>query len=166
MSDLVEQTFPSASASEFGRSLIAPGGPYAVVEEDVLGERMAVFEKRPTSILELLTDATAAHPGREYLADEDRRLTYGEHLAAVAALARILRDEHGVTPGDRVGLCAANCIEWVIAFWATQAAGAVTVAMNGLWSDPEIESAVALVEPRVVLGDTKRLDAVARAAPG
>src|SRR5919108_6016131 len=56
VSALVHQTFPNACGSEFGRSLIAPGGPYGVVEENVLGERMAVFEKRSTSILELLTN--------------------------------------------------------------------------------------------------------------
>ncbi|MFC5746311.1 class I adenylate-forming enzyme family protein [Actinomadura rugatobispora] len=166
MSDLIKETFPNASRTGFGRSLIAPGGRFAVVEEDVLGERMAVFADRAASILELLTTATAAYPDREYLADEDRRLTYREHLSAVAELARILREEHGVEPGDRVGLIAANCIEWVIGFWAVLAAGGVVVAMNGFWSDPEIEAAAALVAPRLVLGDDRRLEAVARAAPG
>ncbi len=166
MSDLIRQTFPNASGSEFGRSLIAPGGPYEVVEEDVLGERMAVFEKRATSILRLLTDATAAYPDREYLADDDRRLTYREHLSAVAVLARILREEYGVVPGDRVALISANRMEWVIGFWAALAAGAVVSAMNGYWSEPEVEAALALTAPRVVLGDERRLGSVARADPG
>lgn len=163
--DLVRRTFPNACASEFGRSLVAPGGPYALVEADVLGERMAVFEHRPASILELLTAATAAYPDREYLADDDRRLTYREHLSAVAALARILRDEYGVAPGDRVALIAANGMEWVIGFWAALAAGAAVAAMNGYWSEPELDGALSLVAPRVVLGDGRRLGAVARVAP-
>ncbi len=165
MSELIRQTFPNASGSGFGRSLIAPGGPYGVVEEDVLGERMAVFEKRTTSILRLLTDATAAYPDREYLADDERRLTYREHLSAVSALARTLRDEYGVAPGDRVALIAANSMEWVIGFWAVLAAGGVVAAMNGYWSEPEVDAALSLVEPRVVLGDGRRLETVACVAP-
>ncbi|GAA3209710.1 class I adenylate-forming enzyme family protein [Actinocorallia longicatena] len=166
MSDLIRETFANASRTEFGRSLIAPGGPFPVVEQDVLGERAAVFRDRPSSVFELLTRATAAYPGREYLADEERRLTYREHLSAVTELARILREEHGVEPGDRVGLISANRLEWVIGFWAVAACGAVAAAMNSFWSEPEIETALALVAPRVVLGDERRLASVARVAPG
>ncbi|RAY16920.1 long-chain fatty acid--CoA ligase [Actinomadura craniellae] len=163
--DLVRETFRHASSTPFGRSLIAPEGPYAVVVAEVLGERMAVFERRSTSVLDLLTDATRTWPDREYLADDDRRLTYGEHLSAVARLARILRDEYGVAPGDRVALFAANGIDWVIGFWAALAAGAVATAMNSFWSEPELDSALALVRPRAVLGDGRRLDLLARVAP-
>ncbi|GAA0960110.1 class I adenylate-forming enzyme family protein [Actinocorallia libanotica] len=161
----MRRTFPNASGSGFGRSLIGPGGAYRVVEEDVLGERMAVFEQRATSILQLLTDATAAYPDREYLADDERGLTYREHLSAVASLARLLRDEYGVAPGDRVALLAANSMEWVIGFWAVLAAGGVVAAMNGYWSEPEVDAALSLAAPRVVLGDARRLDVVARVAP-
>lgn len=160
--DITRETFARAAGTEFGRSLIAPGGPFAVVEEEVLGERMAVFERRQTSILDLLVAATATYPDREYLADDERRLTYREHRSAVATLAAILREEYGVRPGDRVGLIAANCIEWVIGFWATLAAGGVVTAMNSFWSEPEIQAALSLVEPRVVLGDGRRLDLVGR----
>ena len=45
-SELVLDTFARAANSEFGRSLICPGGLFEVVEEDVLGERMAVFKSR------------------------------------------------------------------------------------------------------------------------
>ena len=163
MRHLVQETFRNASRTEFGRSLIAAGGPFGVVEQDVLGEPMAVFEKRATSILDLLTGATSAYADHEYLADDDRRLTYREHLSAVAGLAAILREEYGVAPGDRVGLIAANGIEWVIGFWAALAAGAVVAAMNSFWSEPEIDAALSLVAPRVVLGDDRRLEAVAGA---
>ncbi|WP_170201388.1 class I adenylate-forming enzyme family protein [Actinocorallia herbida] len=149
----------------FGRGLIGPNGAFAVVEEEVRGERMAVFAERPRSVLGLLTEAAGAYPEREYLADDERRLTYREALWAVSALARILRDEHGVGPGDRVALHAANGIEWVLGFWAVLAAGGVVTAMNSYWSDPETAAALDLVAPRVVLGDARRLAAVERVAP-
>ncbi|GAB2851259.1 class I adenylate-forming enzyme family protein [Actinocorallia aurea] len=165
LSALVAETFPSAARTAFGRGLIGPGGRFEVVEEEVGGEPMAVFAERHRSVLDLFTGAVAEHPEREYLADDTRRLTYRETLWAVAALARTLRDEHGVRPGDRVALHAANGIEWVIGFWAALAAGGVVAAMNSYWSEPETAAAVGLVLPRVVLGDGPRLAAVARVAP-
>jgi len=106
-SELIRDTFTLAVGSEF------------VVEEDVLGERMAVFKNREKSVFNLLRNSTANNPDNEYLADGQRRLTYREHMAAVADLADILRDQYGVRPGDRVGIFAANSLDWVIGFWAT-----------------------------------------------
>jgi len=96
LSELIRDTFSLAVDTEFGRSLICPGGLFEVVEDDVLGERMAVFKNRETSIFNLLRASTANNPDGEYLADGERRLTYRKHMAAVANLSRILREEHGV----------------------------------------------------------------------
>lgn len=163
--DLIRATFSNALTTEFGRSLIAPGGPFEVVEEDVRGERMAVFRQRKTSIFDMLVDAAAAHPDNEYLVDDERRLSYVEHLSAVAHLARVLREEHGVQPGDHVGVHAANSVEWVISFWAVLATGAVATIMNSFWSDPELEVALSLVAPKVVLADDRRVEQLRRVAP-
>jgi acyl-CoA synthetase (AMP-forming)/AMP-acid ligase II len=129
---------------------------FEVVEDDVLGERMAVFKNRETSIFNLLRTSTANNPNGEYLADDERRLTYREHMAAVGSLSRILRVEHGVRPGDRVGIFAANSLEWVIAFWATLASGAVATAMNSYWSEPETQAALQLTTPTIVMADERR----------
>jgi long-chain acyl-CoA synthetase len=155
-SELVRETFALAVDSEFGRSLIGPGGLFEVVEEDVLGERMAVFKNREKSIFSLLRNTTANTPDREYLAEGERRLTYREHMAAVGNLARILRDEYGAKPGQRVGIFAANSLDWVIAFWATLATGAIATAMNSYWSTPEALAGLELTTPTVVVTDERR----------
>jgi long-chain acyl-CoA synthetase len=129
---------------------------------------MAVFKNRQKSIFDLLRGATAANPDRDYLADDDRRLTYREHMAAVSNLARILSEEYGVKPRDRVGVFAADSLEWVIAFWAATAAGAIVTAMNSYWSDPETLAGLALTTPKVVLADERRsaiLDRVTAGVP-
>ncbi len=166
MNDLIAATFPTALRTEFGRSLIAPGGMFEVAVEDVRGEPMAVFRKRATSVLDLLETATSAFPHHEYLVDEEQRLTYRDHLSAVAQLAHLLIDEHGVRPGDRVGLNAANSPLWVIGFWAALAAGGVPTLMNSFWSDPELVIGTELAAPTVVLADLRRAEALARAVPG
>lgn len=162
---LIRATFPNASASEFGRSLIAPGGAFEVVEEDVLGERVAVFKSRAGSVFQMIIDATASFGDHEYLVDDNRRLTYTEHLDAVAALAALLREDYGVAPGDRVGIHAANSMEWVITFWAALAAGAVPTLMNSFWSDPELRIGLDLTTPAVVLADSRRAEQLAQVAP-
>ncbi len=163
--EAVRSMFPLGLSSPFGRSLIEPGGFFEVTVEDVLGEEMAVFKNRMHTILEMLTTVAAGNPDREYLVDEDRRLTYGEAVEAVARLAALLRDEHGVKPGDRVGLYAANSLEWVLSFWAITATGAVVSAMNSYWSDPETEAAVGITTPVLVLVDERRGQVLDRVTP-
>ena len=44
-----------------------------------------------------------------------------------------------------------NQVEWVVAFWATQPLGAVTVLGNAWWSEAETTSALAQAAPVLVL---------------
>jgi acyl-CoA synthetase (AMP-forming)/AMP-acid ligase II len=166
MTDLIAATYPNASASEFGRSLIGPGGSHEVVVEDVLGQRFAVFAKRHRNITDFLVEGASRFADNDYLADEQRRLTYAQTLPAVAELARILREENVVRPGDIVGIDAANCLEWVIALWAAFAAGAIPSAMNSMWSDAELACALELTEPKIVLADARRREQLHKLSPG
>jgi len=162
--DLIRETYALGLGSEFGRSLLGSDGFFEVVEEDVLGQRVAVFKNRMHSVLEIFANAATGNADREYLADEERRLTYAEAHDAVARLTRILREEYGIRPGDRVGLYAANSLEWVLSFWAIIAAGGVVSAMNSYWSDPETQAATELTGPGLVLADPRRAEALARVA--
>ncbi|MFC4604001.1 class I adenylate-forming enzyme family protein [Rhodococcus kronopolitis] len=135
--------------------LTGPGSPFELVEEEVLGARIPVLPNRQRAVHELLTSA-AAYGDRDYLVTEDRRMSFAEHADAVAAFAAVLREDYGVGVGDRVGILAANTIEWVVAFWATQALGAVTVGLNAWWVPREIEHGLTLTAPKVLIVDAKR----------
>ena len=137
-------------------ALQAPGSAYEVVEEDVRGEPMPVFRHRARSLRELL-EGSARFAGRPYLVDGATRLDFAGHLRRVDALAAALQHEHGVQPGDRVAILAANRWEWVVAFWAATSAGGVPCAFNSYWTTDEIAHATALTEPVVVLADADRL---------
>jgi acyl-CoA synthetase (AMP-forming)/AMP-acid ligase II len=145
---------------EIDQRLTAPGAPFEIVEEDVLGERMRVFRNRRRSLRELLA-GSAALGDREYVVHGDRRISYAEHLRLVASTARALRDLYGVRPGDRVAILAANCPEWIVAFWASVSLGASVAAMNGWWTADEILYGVENSDPRLLVGDRKRLARVA-----
>ena len=135
--------------------LTAAGAEFEIRSEAVLGRPMDVFARRHRSLSELLA-ASRKFGDREYLVTADSRLTFTQHYDRVAALAAALRVEYGIGPGDRVALCAANCPEWIVGFWATVSLGAIAVGMNSMWAAPEVAHSLALTTPKLVLVDAAR----------
>lgn len=139
--------------------LVAPGAPFELAEEDVLGERVRVFANRARSLRDVLLRAREFKDA-EYMVFVDdgneRRYTFGEHEVLVARAAAALADRYGVGPGDRVAILAANSPEWVISFWATVSSGAICVGLNGWWTEDEIRYGLEHCQPKVVIADRKR----------
>jgi acyl-CoA synthetase (AMP-forming)/AMP-acid ligase II len=151
--------FPAHARIE--AQLTGPGAPFETVAAEVLGERMEVFRERAPSLRALLT-GSAGFGDREYIVQGDRRISFSDHLHSVASVASALRHQFGVRPGDRVAILAANCPEWIVTWWATVSLGAVAVGMNGWWMGDEIRYALGDCEPKVLVGDTKRLERLRR----
>ena len=91
---------------------------------------------------------------RDFIVHGSRRVTFGAHEAAVHCVAGRLV-AHGVRPGDRVALLAANSPGWSVVFFATLQAGAIVVPCNGWWSEAEMAHACALTQPAVVVADER-----------
>ncbi|WP_280239777.1 AMP-binding protein [Nocardia abscessus] len=87
-----------------------------------------------------LDRAVAAFPEREALVDRPtgRRWTYRELGAAVDALACGLAGQ-GIGKGDRVGIWAPNCAEWLHVQYATAKIGAILVTINPAYRTSELE---------------------------
>lgn len=92
------------------------------------------------TIGENLARAVTAHPDREALVDVESgaRWTYAEFAADVERLARAFLGV-GVAKGDRVGIWAVNCPEWVLVQYATARIGAVMVNINPAYRAHEAE---------------------------
>ncbi|WP_336321864.1 AMP-binding protein [Streptomyces lavendofoliae] len=86
-----------------------------------------------------LARAVERFPGREALIDvpSGRRWTYAEFDAAVDRLARALMAA-GTDKGDRVGIWAVNCPEWVLTQYATARIGAIMVNINPAYRAHEL----------------------------
>lgn len=86
-----------------------------------------------------LVATVASHGDREALVDcpSGQRWTYPELLAEVDAVALGLL-ELGVTKGDRVGIWAPNCPEWVFVQYATARIGAILVNINPAYRTHEL----------------------------
>ena len=95
------------------------------------------------TIGENLRRAATRFGTREVLVDvsSDRRWTYAEFDAAVDELARGLLGR-GVEKGDRVGIWAPNCAEWVLTQYATARIGAILVNINPAYRTHELDYVV------------------------
>ncbi len=90
-----------------------------------------------------LRRVSAAHPDAEVLVDvpTGRRWTYLEFDAQTDVLARGLIAT-GLRAGDRVGIWAPNCAEWVMLQYATARAGIILVNINPAYRSHELSFAL------------------------
>ena len=145
--------------------LLAPGAPFELAEEEVLGERVSVFANRARSLRDVLLRGRE-FAGAEYMVfrdgERERRYTFDAHEKLVASAAAAFADRFGVGPGDRVAILAANCPEWIISFWATVSLGAICVGLNGWWTEGEIRYALGHSKPKLLIADEKRAARITR----
>ncbi|MEO1061077.1 MAG: class I adenylate-forming enzyme family protein [Actinomycetota bacterium] len=141
------------------QELLAEGSPFATTETEVRGIPMRVFAAAPPD-MRMIWELTAVHADRTYLVFEDERFTYAEVHAQVRSLAHVLRNDHGVGPGNRVAIAMRNYPEWVVGYWATTALGAATVGMNAWWTGPEMEYGLTDSRPKVLIADDERVERV------
>lgn len=144
--------------------LFGPGGFFEITEESVGEHTYPVFAQRNRSIADLF-DQSAAHADNEFLVFADgQRYTYAQFRTASISVAHRLSESHRISKSDRVGICAANCPEWIFAFFGISLLGAVPVAYNGWWTADEMHHATELTEPALVIIDQKRLDRLSEQA--
>jgi long-chain acyl-CoA synthetase len=141
-----------------GERLTGPGAPFEVVPEDVRGEVMGVMRNRPRSLRELLENSFEFGTRESMVFSDGRRVTFAGFEADVASVAAWLQREHDIGHGDRVAICGANGYGWIVSFWACLSMGAITVAMNGWWTEIEMRHAIDLSEPKLLLFDAKRVE--------
>src|SRR3954454_4550349 len=112
---------------------MAPSYAHGASDTPLLGE----------TIGESLERTVARFPEREALIvrHQDIRLTYAELNAQVDRLARALMAA-GLATGNRLGIWAPNCAEWVLAQFASAKVGAILVNVNPAYRTSELEYAL------------------------
>ncbi|MFD3591769.1 class I adenylate-forming enzyme family protein [Nocardia sp. NPDC058640] len=152
---MTEAVDPQEFVAKVAAGLTAPGAPFEMTVEPVLGVPIPVMAHRRANLREVF-EHSREWGERDYLVTEDRRISFAEHASAVGALATALAARYGVGKGDRVGILAANGPDWVIAFWAAQCLGAIPVGYNAWWAPPEVAYGISHTTPKVVIADAKR----------
>jgi len=86
-----------------------------------------------------LARTAAEYPDRDAVVEcaTGRRLSYAEFDAAVTELARGLL-AHRLQVGERVGIWAPNCIDWMLVQYATARIGVIAVNINPAYRSHEL----------------------------
>lgn len=150
---------PSALDQQYEAVLAAmtgPGGPL-VIERDARGR--AYVANFPQTLPAFFQTFAAMHAGVEFIVDGHQRLTFAEANMLSDRIARALV-ARGVRKGDRVAIAMRNCAAWILSYMAAAKAGAVATLINGWWREAELDHALRLSEPALVIADAPRAQLV------
>jgi fatty-acyl-CoA synthase len=91
------------------------------------------------TIAQALADSAAGFPDREALVvcHQNARFTWSELDRETTRVARGLAGL-GLAPGDRAGIWASNCVEWILMQYAAARAGVVLVNVNPAYRSHEL----------------------------
>ena len=136
--------------------LTGPGGQFEITTVDVRGNPTLTYAGAPNSLRDVWL-ASAAFAERDYIVYHEERLTYADAHRIVASVGAWLA-ENGVGPGDRVAIAMRNYPEWLLAYWAVTAIGAVVVGVNAWWVGPELVYGLNDSKPKVMIADQERIE--------
>jgi fatty-acyl-CoA synthase len=95
----------------------------------------------------------ARNPDAIAIADtDDGNISYAELRVSVAALAAAFQ-EIDPTPGSRVGICAPNTVDHLLALLAIYAAGKVWVPLSPRYARAELDAMIAATHPAIIVAD-------------
>lgn len=146
---------PMPSLAEVTAELTAPGQLFEMEELEIRGVPTRTWKSAPPTLRAVL-ELSVGHGDQDFLVYEDERISFSQHFAMVAALANTLVDRFGIKKGDRVAIAMRNLPEWVIAFWASIAVGAVVVPLNAWWTGPELSYGLSDSGASVLFCDEER----------
>ncbi len=154
-------TEPSAlpTLAEATATLTAPGQGFEMETLTIRGVETRTWKQAPATLRSVL-ELSALHGDQTFLVYEDERITFAEHFRRASGLAHTLIDRFGVRPGDRVAIAMRNLPEWVTAFWAAIAAGAVVVPLNAWWTGAELAYGLSDSGTTVVFVDEERRERI------
>ena len=135
-----------------------PGGRL-VIGRDEKGR--AVVANFPPTLPSFFRTFCAFNAQAEAVVAGDERLTFADLDRWSEQLARSLA-ARGIGKGDRVGLAMRNCPTWIVSYMAVLKAGGVAVLLNGWWQPSEMQHALELTEPKLVLADPPRASRIAK----
>ncbi len=104
------------------------------------------------NLADVVDESAREWPAAVAIIDGDRKMTYAGLDDRISSFAAGLLG-CGVKPGDRVALMLGNRLEFVVAFYATLRAGAVSVPMNPLAPVAETRRQLEQVGARLLISD-------------
>jgi acyl-CoA synthetase (AMP-forming)/AMP-acid ligase II len=138
-------------------AVTGPGGR-VILDKDEQGR--TIVANFPATLPLFFKTFCALYAGVEAVIAGDERLTFDQLDTLSDRLARGMV-ARGIGKGDRVGIAMRNCPAWILSYMAAVKAGAIATLLNGWWQPEELEYALQLTEPKLVLADAPRAQRIA-----
>lgn len=165
MKGTVMELSPSAHTDTFARDNLPPAESWPTLEFTIDDVQ---YPERLNAAAVLIDDAVAAF-GADRPAlhtPSGPTWTYGDLLRRANQVARVLTEDHGIVPGNRVLLRGPNN-PWIVAAWlGVLKAGAVVVTTMPILRGAEVAKIVSLTQPTLVITDHRFVADVPEAVSG
>ena len=139
-----------------------PGGRLVIGRDE---QGRAIVANFPATLPELFRTFCALNADNEAIVAGDERLTFAELDRISERLAHGLV-ARGIGKGDRVGIAMRNCPSWVVSYMAILKAGGIATLINGWWEAQEMEHALTLTDPKLIIADASRAKRIAARCRG
>ncbi|HJP69171.1 MAG TPA: class I adenylate-forming enzyme family protein [Sphingomicrobium sp.] len=156
---------PSELDRRFDQELarvVGPGGRL-VIGNDELGR--AIVTNLPATLPQLFKTFCKLNAENEAVVAGDERLTFADLDRISDRLANGLV-ARGIRKGDRVAIAMRNCPTWIVSYMAITKAGGVATLLNGWWEAQELEHAIQLTSPKLLIADEPRARRIASRCSG
>ena len=140
-------------------SLTAKGADFEMIDVDINGQTLPVYKSAPANLRDIY-EMCLLHDQKTFLVYLEQRLSFRETYLKAACFSAALEKDFAVKKGDRVAIAMRNNPEWIIAFMAVTALGAVAVPMNGWWTTQELEYGLVDSGATLLIADNQRLERV------
>jgi acyl-CoA synthetase (AMP-forming)/AMP-acid ligase II len=134
-----------------------PGGRLVIGQDE---DGRAIVTNFPATIPELFRTFCKLYGDAEAVVAGDERLTFAQLDADSECVAHGLV-ARGIGKGDRVGIAMRNCPSWIVLYMAIVKAGGIATLLNGWWEAQEMEHAIQLSEPKLIIADAPRAKRIA-----
>jgi acyl-CoA synthetase (AMP-forming)/AMP-acid ligase II len=137
--------------------VVGPGGRL-VIGRDELGR--GIVTNFPATLPAFFKTFCALNAANEAVVCGEERLSFGDldRISDRLAPGLVAR---GVAKGDRVGIAMRNCPAWIVSYMAILKAGGVATLLNGWWESHEMEHAIRLTDPKLIIADAPRAKRIA-----
>jgi acyl-CoA synthetase (AMP-forming)/AMP-acid ligase II len=132
--------------------VVGPGGRLIIGEDD-LGR--AIVTNFPATLPAFFKTFAALNAQNEAVVAGDERLSFADLDRISDWLAQGLH-AHGIEKGDRVAIAMRNCPAWIVTYMAILKAGGIATLLNGWWEPFEMEHAIVLTDPKLIVADPPR----------
>jgi acyl-CoA synthetase (AMP-forming)/AMP-acid ligase II len=129
-----------------------PGGRL-IIGKNELG--LPIVTNFPATLPAFFKTFCALNAANEAVVAGDERLTYADLDRISDHLAQGLA-ARGIGKGDRVAIAMRNCPTWIVSYMAILKAGGIATLLNGWWEPVEMQHAIQLTDPKLIIGDGPR----------